>query len=637
MKLRKSNQMSSQISYRNLSHGATWETTTPAGIVKLLGMTWTEIEHILVGAMPVGLEEEQPEKKEEEDNYQIRYTCNDIPVHLSLLVHQHDPYQNTIITRGQRKRLARTIDLPRELLYKIIKFAVCSRCPDRDTDKVPLQKDMFGQVSRMRETCKAFYFVLFEHWSELQKSFFVSLQERVEESDEKLTLAGVLYHIDRPSLFADNFKLSDSCIILAQEQVKDILRFYATPFLGIMATNEVVLSGKDDTGVPTLSGFANYISNKTGDERFSSYIQLAMHHKEVGRAIDKFQFTWNWNMLECNCDPGLDSYLTWVNGKRIEAVQQNGPSNATFKLHNKITTSTAGKEENIFLHDKFKPQEYYKNAEECEYVPYIWQDESRNLALMLMLPVRRMKSHDNCIVCNYPRLLINELIKRSMQDDFLQDMFDIDNSSPFGLDDNNFGHSIDIFTTRRSMEKLDYILEDSLFDGPVAVFSHLSGLVHFKLTNHYKIEDTPLGKALSWSSLSCGSWRNTPLKDEWLLDTVYQAEAPGGYFISIDEKMKDASLCDGSYIDLRLSHTLLQESKDVEEDDIYYIKDERASIWPSMMNTLVTSASQIKVLAERYVNYQWSRHIFDFATDATKLKSETMSLKPARKRARSPK
>ena len=590
--------------------------------------------------------------------YEIRYMYNDLPVHVSLSAQgQSCEESNVIVTRHQSKNLGSnynhtsfddlnsmsmryamthiqekrrygtkrnatttTIELPREILRQIIMFAVSSKST-RDTSEKPLQVDMYRGISDLRGTCKAFYFTILESWSNFQCTFFNRVWERCRT--ERLRMCDVLSHIDPFSYqrcldksVEASVHLSDSLVHIARTKVKGILRFYSTPYLMIMATNERNLRGQNNYGIPTLSGFAEFIDNK----RLKMYVKraLACDPPQYAEAIEFFHTIQDWNMLSIGSCRGIDSYLAMTNGEIIDSWQRKNEEfgrtqTRCFGFHNKITALTASIPERVFLPCEFRPDYELKNTL-CELVPFVWDLEfsidrdQYHVVYDFVLPMRLMRMCDDCITMNIPLNMMREIIE---DDVVLNEVFEKELLPDVaGLDEENFMQAASIIISRRCAYECELLFEKEYFDGHFCVLSDCSEAVPYWLHHNYKVEDTSSGKELALSSLPFGEWNATPLCHEWGTTSLVSNDN-FGFTLNVDHRCMMRSFCNGEFIDLRLARTFDPSlSKPCGEHFI----NNRVQLWLNFKECIV-KADEFATLVNDYIDLTWERHQFAFGTN----------------------
>ena len=604
--------------------------------------------------------------------YEIRYMYNDLPVHVSLSAQcQSCEESNVIVTRHQSKNLGSnykhssfddldsmsmryamthiqekrrygtkrnarttTMELPREILRKIIMFAVSSRSV-RDTSEKPLQVDMYRGISDLRGTCKAFYFTLLESWNNFQCTFFNRVWERC--CKERLRMCDVLSHIDPLShrrIEMSNksveamVHLSDSYVLIAQKKVNSILRFYSTPYLMIMATNERNLRGQNNYGIPTLTGFAQFIDNK----RLKSYVKqaLACDPPQYAEAIQFFNTIEDWNMLSIGSCRGIDSYLAMTNGEIIDSWQRKSEEFGRtqmrcFGLHNKITALTASTPERVFLPCEFRPA-YELNNELCELVPFVWDIEfsidqdQYHVVYDFVLPMRLMRMHNDCITMNIPLNMMREIIE---DDVVLNEVFEKELLPDMaGLDEENFMQAASIIISRRCAYECELLFEKEYFDGHFCVLADCSKAVPFWLYHNYKVEDTSSGKELALSSLPFGDWNATPLCHEWGTTSLV-ANDDLGYTLNVDHRCMTRSFCNGEFIDLRLAKTFDCSPSNICAHSREHFVNNRVQLWRNSKECIV-KADDLATLVNDYIDFTWERHQFAFGTNKKTTKAKTI-------------
>lgn len=589
--------------------------------------------------------------------YEIRYMYNDLPVHVSLSAQgQSCEENNVIVTRQQSKNLSSsynhtsfddlnsmsmryamthiqekrryrtkrnattaTIELPREILRRIIMFAVSSKST-RDTSEKPLQVDMYRGISDLRGTCKAFYFTILESWSNFQCTFFNRVWERCRT--ERLQMCDVLSHIDPFSYqrclvtsFQNSVHLADSLVFIARKRIKDILRFYSTPYLMIMATNERNLRGQNNYGIPTLSGFTQFIDNK----RLTLYVKraLACDPPQYAEAIECFHtIPEPWNMLSIGSCRGIDAYLAMTNGEIIDSWQRKSEEFGRkemrcFGLHNKITALTASNPERVFLPCELRPPCELNNTL-CELVPFVWDlefsinQDQYHIVYDFVLPVRLMRTCDDCITMNIPLNMMREIIE---DDVVLNEVFEKELlPANHGLDEENFMQAASIIISRRCAYECELLFEKEYFDGHFCVLADCCEAVPYLLHHNYKVEDTSSGKELALSSLPFGEWNATPLRHEWGTTSLVSNDN-FGFTLNVDHRCMHRSFCNGEFIDLRLARAFCPFSNQCNE----HFVNNRVQLWLNYKQCIV-KADEFATLVNDYIDLTWERHQFAFGT-----------------------
>jgi|SaaInlV_125m_DNA_1040241.scaffolds.fasta_scaffold13331_2 hypothetical protein len=611
--------------------------------------------------------------------YDIRYMYNELPIHVSLSAQRlfcEEEVSNVIVTRHQSKHIGSnnkhtslddldsismryamthiqekrrygtkrnstttTIELPREILSRIIIFAVSSRS-ERDTFEKPLQVDMYRGISDLRGTCKAFYYTLLDSWDNFQGTFFNRVWERC--CTERLRMCDVLSHIDPLShrrIEMSNtsvegveamVKLSDSFVLIAQKNVNSILRFYSTPYLIIMATNERNLRGQNNYGIPTLSGFAQFIANK----RLKLYVKkaLARDPPQYAEAIDFFHTVKEWNMLSIGSCRGIDSYLETTNGEIIDSWHRKSEEFGRKEmrcsgLHNNITSSTASSLEQVFLPVEFRPACEINN-DVCLLVPFVWEvgfsigQDRCHVVYDFVLPVRLMRLHDDCITMNIPLSMVRVMI----EDDILNEIFDKELLPDLiGLDEENFKAGASIIMSRRCDYECELLLDNNYFDGHCCVLEECSKAVPYCLCHDYKVEDTSDGKDLAVSTLPLGEWTATPLFHEWGTTSLVANDNYSDFTLNVDHRAMTRSFCNGSFIDLRLARTFDCSASNTCAPSREHFYNNRFQLWQEHQECIV-KADDFSILVNDYIDLRWERHQFAFGTKQ-KTKTKTLQCK----------
>lgn len=233
------------------------------------------------------------------------------------------------------QREVRHVAVPGEIMQYILVLSFWFPLPTRDVR-------LTDSISTLRSTSKGFYLIILDMWPVLQEKFFDALYDRLSRHEHKV--GQVIDHVVKPKnvLFDRNIQEYIRCVtpglsmkdveiageIISQgetfmhainERVNVLLRSISYKYLMCLAINEYTATFAEEPslteevyrGIPTLTGFAKYISSD--NSKLLQDIKEIPIDQFVARCLEFYrQSVPDWNMISVDDEssPSLNDYLS---------------------------------------------------------------------------------------------------------------------------------------------------------------------------------------------------------------------------------------------------------------------------------------------------------------------------------------